>query len=354
MNFATNYMNSLLLKLQILCMLVLLCPLVSPAQNSIQKINILFYNVENLFDVTDDPNIEDEEFLPESDRHWTGKRFEDKINKIAKAIIASCEFEMPDIIGLCEVENRYVLEELTEQTTLSNFNYSIIHKDSPDKRGIDVALIYRKAKLEPVRYNYVPLHYPNGEINKTREILHATFETQSGDTIHVFFNHWPSRYGGQAETEQYRIMAAQTLRNEVDLINNTEHHAKVIIMGDFNDQPQNKSLNNILDARFENSEKQSGELINLSAKWLPNGTLKYQQSWQIFDQIIVSDYLLDKSSKTYTSESNAQIVNLPFLLVDDETYKGKKLFRTYLGYRYEGGFSDHLPVRLEINVNVDY
>ncbi len=256
------------------------------AQDQSSNINILFYNVENLFDITDDPNINDEEFLPSGDRHWTKKRFEHKLNQLSKVILASCDYEMPDIVGFCEVENRYVLEKLTQETALYQFDYQIIHKESPDERGIDVALIYKKDQLIPIKYNYIPLVKSNGKIDQTREILHATFQIEQ-DTLHVFFNHWPSRYNGQAGSEPLRILAAQTLKSEVDKLITETPDAQIVIMGDFNDEPQNKSIKEVLTV----NPISSNELINLSANW--NGTLKYQQNWQVFDQIIVSNELTE-------------------------------------------------------------
>ena len=334
-------------KLTILFFLLCLYPdLEAQEHKSIQQINLLFYNVENLFDVENDPLTQDEEFLPKGERHWTKRRLDDKLNKIAKVILASCEFKIPDIVGLCEVENREVLEALIEETPLSNLDYRIIHKDSPDERGIDVALIYRTEQLTPIRYNYIPLLNSTGGPDETREILHASFLCMSEDTLHVFFNHWPSRYSGQAETEPLRILAAQTLKKEIEMVNNQEENAKIVIMGDFNDQPQNKSLKESLRGNPERGV----ELVNLSAAWSPTGTLKYQQSWQIFDQILVSDYLLQPQG-LHTTGKEATIVRLPFLFEKDTKYKGSRLFRTYLGYKYKGGFSDHLPIRLRLWLN---
>ena len=303
-----------------------------------------------MFDIFDDPLTQDEEFLPKGERHWTEKRFDEKLNKIAKVVIASCEFSMPDVVGFCEIENRFVLEALTEQTPLSTFNYHIIHKDSPDERGIDVALIYRTERLTPIRYNYIPLLNSSGKPDATREILHASFLCGVEDTLHVFFNHWPSRYSGQAETEHLRILAAQTLKKEIDMVNDQDENAKIVIMGDFNDQPQNKSLKESLRGNNEDNSERGVELVNLSAAWSPSGTLKYQQSWQIFDQILVSDCLL-QTQGLQTTAKNATIVRLPFLIENDTKYKGSRLYRTYLGYKYKGGFSDHLPIRLRMWLN---
>ena len=311
------------------------------------ELNILFYNTENFFDTKDDPLTLDDEFLPGGSRFWSQKRFRLKLNHTAKTILASCGFHIPAIVGLCEVENRHVLEALVRETALANRHYRIIHKDSPDERGIDVALIYRPAEVKPLQYHYYPLKDDQGEILKTREILYACFLTPTGDTLHLFFNHWPSRYGGQAETEPLRMLAARTLRIYVDRILNAGKNPAIVIMGDFNDQPQSKSLKNGLRTKGIESPEPGGEMINLSEQWPPQGTLKYKQNWQIFDQVIVSGFLL-KGDHIRVYPGDARVVDLEFLLEQDPKYMGKRLFRTYLGYKYHGGFSDHLPVQLKL------
>ncbi|MCW0481175.1 endonuclease [Gaoshiqia sediminis] len=307
---------------------------------------ILFYNVENLWDTKDDPQNDDDEFLPQGDRHWTFRRLNQKLNNTAKVILASCGFDAPAIVGLCEVENRGVLDDLTTQTPLSGLKYRIIHKDSPDHRGIDVALLYQPEQVVPIEYEYLPLIGEKGSVLLTREILQACFLFPTGDTLHVFVNHWPSRYSGQAETEAQRLLAAHTLRKAVDELLAVNSRVKVVIMGDFNDQPQNKSMRITLGTVPIDTETRRG-LVNLSAAWPPDGTLKHQQSWQVFDQLVVTDCLLSPEG-LHTTPADAQIVKLPFLFEPDPKYGGRRLFRTYLGFKYQGGFSDHLPVRLKL------
>ncbi|WP_159517858.1 endonuclease/exonuclease/phosphatase family protein [Sunxiuqinia indica] len=317
------------------------------AQTSTQEINILFYNTENLFDIEDDPTIEDDEFLPEGDRHWNSYRLRQKLNSLSKVILNCAGFIPPDIVGVCEVENRIVLEQLLANTPLNRYNYSIIHKDSPDERGIDVALFFRDDQLTPLTYHYVPILDKNRQVEETREILYASFLCAEGqDTLHLFFNHWPSRYRGQAATEEDRMQAAITLRKEVDRLIAIDSKVKIVIMGDFNDQPRNNSLIKGLQARENDNLSEHGELLNLSAGW-KQGTIKYRQTWSVFDQIIVSDGLLQAESWN-TSYDGASVVSLPFLFVEDAKYKGRKLFRTYNGFSYQGGFSDHLPILLKI------
>lgn len=316
-----------------------------------REINILFYNVENLFDTKDDPLTNDDEFLPDGERHWSFSRLRTKLNHLCKLIVSSAGFELPEIIGLCEVENREVLEMLLETTPLKNYSYSIIHKNSPDDRGIDVALLFRKDFVKPLAYRYIPVLDEHGEVRATREILHAEFLIPNEDTIHLFFNHWPSRYGGQAASEKNRFQAARALRNAVMGVRTDSPSAKIIIMGDFNDQPNNKSLTDVLLAVASDHLLEEGELVNLSYSWKP-GTIKYRQTWSVFDQIIVSDHLL-VADGWHTRVENAQIVNLPFLFEDDLKFKGKKLNRTYVGFKYHGGFSDHLPILLKLEMTIE-
>ncbi len=349
-------MNELKKKLSIKCtsrhIWTFLCCLltVSLSSQNVQSprnLNILFYNTENLFDTLDDPETQDDEFLPQAKRRWTDTRLKLKLDHIAQVIIVSCGYEAPAIVGVCEVENRLVLESLVRDTPLEKLGYGIIHKDSPDERGIDVAMLYRKKDIEPLEYHYYPLRDDQGKILKTREILYVTVRVKSGDTLHLFFNHWPSRYGGQAETEPLRVLAGRTLSKLTAPLLKEPGRTFIVIMGDFNDQPQNRSIREGLGAKSTDNPEVTGELVNLSVLWTPEGTLKFRQSWQIFDQVIVSDYLL-KGDKLHVDPEDAQIVSPDFLFEPDPKFKGKRLFRTYYGYKFQGGFSDHFPVRLLI------
>ncbi|RKD87745.1 endonuclease/exonuclease/phosphatase family protein [Mangrovibacterium diazotrophicum] len=311
------------------------------------ELAIMFYNVENLFDVEDDPQKQDDEFCADGLRNWNYFRLKDKLNKISKVILAANGFDPPAVIGLCEVENRAVLESLIEHTPLKNYGYKIIHKDSPDERGIDVAILFRPDKVTPIMYSYHPLATESSDTLSSREILEATFAVGQ-DTLTVFVNHWPSRYSGQAETEPDRLLAARTLRNHIDAVFEQCTDAKIVVLGDFNDEPDDVSIRKGLMTVVSDNPSNKGELVNLTASWKPKGTLKHQQSWQIFDQVIVSDYLLNTSGLN-CSGADARIVDLPFLFEADEHWGGKRLFRTYRGYQYSGGFSDHLPVLIKLS-----
>lgn len=329
------------------CFLLWQCPACGQSLSPLPSFSILFYNVENLFDTRNDSLTLDDEFLPEGLKHWTPAKLADKQNKLSKVILAANGFSIPDVVAMCEVENRFVMEKLLKETPLQRFNYRIIHKDSPDERGIDVALLYRSETVVPIRFDYLPLFDNQGKVKATREILHATLILGT-DTLHVFVNHWPSRYQGQAETESERMNAATRLKQAVTEVQQGQKNAKIVLIGDFNDTPENESLIRGLGTIAAGLPETDSELINLSTAWAPKGTLKHQQSWQSFDQVIVSESLLNKVG-LHCQSNAARIVELPFLLEDDPTWGGKRLFRTYRGYDYCGGFSDHLPVLLQLS-----
>ncbi|WP_082063407.1 endonuclease/exonuclease/phosphatase family protein [Draconibacterium sediminis] len=335
-----------------ICLSLILLIVKSNAQNADAEFSILFYNVENLFDVRNDSLTADDEFTPSGERHWTRKRFENKINNISKVILNAGGWQMPDLIALAEIENRYVLEKLTEDTPLNTTPYKIIHKESPDPRGIDVALIYNSETFYPLDYAYYPLEDKNGGVRRSREILYVLGKVNCGDSIHVFVNHWPSRYSGLLETRPARQQAARLLLSKYKEIIQKNEKAKVVIVGDFNDQPGDESIAQDLGAADSLNSKSAG-LYNLSLPWMKQeeGTLKYQGQWFVFDQIIVSPELLTATNGLKTKPENATICKLPFLFEPDETRGGRKLHRTYTGFRYNGGFSDHLPILLKLQVD---
>ncbi len=310
---------------------------------------IMFYNVENLFDTVDDPLTDDNEFLPSGARRWTLNRFRQKLTNIARVINNTGYWEPPAVIGFCEVENRYVLEELVKHPALRIWNYQIIHKDSPDARGIDVAAIYRPDLFTPIAYRYFPPADTAAQVPTTREMLYLAGTLAGEDTLHLFFNHWPSRYGGLIETRLYRERAAHRLRWEVDRLKEKLPMPRIVIMGDFNDQPDDLSMTGVLEADLEPGSDPL-RLYNLSHAWTKagKGTLKYQGFWNTFDQVIVSGAMLNQLLPIYSRPADATIADARFLFLPDERYTGLKLNRTYEGYRYTGGYSDHLPVYLLI------
>lgn len=314
------------------------------------KYNIVFYNVENLFDTKKDSVTLDEEFTPLSERHWTNHRFENKIRMIYKALITAGNGQFPDIIGLAEVENLWVIEQLVSKTPLNRVQYGIIHKDSPDPRGIDVALLYRKDRIKPIDYEHIPVSGEGKYKFRTRDILHFTAELGK-EQIHFFVNHWPSRSGGYIETKEKREITAGILRKSVDSLLIKNPTSNILLMGDFNATPKEKCFTSILKALPYPGNNEPSFLVNLSTSWIKKaeGTIRNGGQWEIFDQIICSQNLLHNNIlKIETDQSG--ICNFDFLLEPDLTYLGEKPFRTYLGPKYHGGTSDHLPVKICLSV----
>lgn len=312
---------------------------------------IMFYNCENFFDTKDDSLVNDAEFLPDGDRNWSKSHYYEKQNHISQIITAIGGWTPPELVGLCEIENRGILDGLTRNSSLYIYGYQIIHKESPDARGIDVALLYQPKKFKPIQQAFIPVNYPYSD-HKTRDILYAAGQLSNGDTLHVFVNHWPSRYGGQLESEENRIFVASLLKNKTDSLLNQNSEALIVIVGDFNDEPNNKSLMETLQALPERDSTKKKQLVNLSYKLQfeqNRGSNKYKGHWGILDQIIVSGGLLDKSHKTYTILEWVTIFDASFLLEPDPVYLGNKPYRTYTGFKYIGGFSDHLPVFIDLH-----
>jgi hypothetical protein len=322
----------------------------SSAQKNTAEFSILFYNVENLFDTHDDPLTEDDGFTPGGELHWTSKRLSQKLLNLSKVIINASGWNIPDIIVFAEIENRQMLEKLIDDTPLKSFPFKIIHKESPDHRGIDVGMIYNSTSFSPIEYKYYPLLIDSVELN-TREILYVSGVSNGTDTIHIFGNHWPSRYSGFLETKDLRKAAASLLESKVEELFEKYKSPKIVIVGDFNDNPEDEALKNILKAGKFELPVVDEKLYNLffDLKRDNQGSLKFQSQWYIFDQIIVSGSLLSAGFGLTVKPEDAKIIKLPYLLEDDKKFGGKKPFRTYYGFTYNGGFSDHLPVLLRMN-----
>ncbi|MBN2890841.1 MAG: endonuclease [Bacteroidales bacterium] len=312
----------------------------------------MFYNCENLFDTFDDTLKNDDEFLPDGAKFWSLHKYYEKLSNISKVITAVGGWEPPEIVGLCEIENQYVLEGITKQSPLKAFNYKIIHYESPDKRGIDVALLYQPNKFKPIFTKKIRIDFPGEPDHKTRDILYVVGTTTKKDTLHVFVNHWPSRWGGMLESEDSRIYVASVLRHNVDSIFNVNSHAKILIMGDLNDFPDNKSVLETLNTLHDFSDIKSNELHNLSY-YLQFEKGKFSHRYQgeagVLDQMIVSGALLDSTANFYTTKEDAHIYDADFLLEKEENFIGYKPYRTYIGYKYHGGYSDHLPPYLDFH-----
>jgi len=315
---------------------------------------VMFYNVENLFDPFNDSLTRDDEFTLEGARHWTWNKMAKKINGIFKVIMAVGEFDPPVIVGFCEVENGFVIHQLIKETPLSKFDYRMVHRESPDPRGIDVALIYRPDRFQLLEKDFFKVIFPDDSVRRTREILYAK-GLMSKDTLHVFVNHWPSKFGGELESESGRYAAAYTLKHKVDSIRVFYPDARILIMGDLNDEPESDPVVKGFGACLTDDTLCSQNFVNITAilKQKGQGSYKYQGVWGIIDQIIVSRSLLTRKHKLYTTSANTNVFNAEFLLESDDAFVGKKPFRTFQGYRYYGGFSDHLPVYIDLLEKVE-
>lgn len=325
--------------------ILLIMMFLSPPPDSVK---VAFWNLENFFDPFVDSTRAYNEFTENGGQHWTKTRFYNKRNNIYKAILSFSGSQPIEIMGVCEVENEFVLNAVFAQTPLKRFNYRWVHYEGPDRRGIDPAIIYSKDKFQLLYSEAIPFYNPNDTAMVSRDILYAKFFDYRSDTIHCFVNHWPSKYRGELETVEARNCAAGIVRRKVDSIVAVIPDAKIIIMGDFNDTPESPCIREVLGAKHRSETTENDLLVNLFARAEDlgfKGTLKHQDSWSIIDQIIVTKSLINSESLHCTS-SDAQIIHDPMLLTEDATYHGVKLNRTYLGPRYLGGFSDHLPVVL--------
>ncbi len=310
-----------------------------------RPVRLMFYNVENLFDFTHDSLKNDKDFLPGGLMKWNYTRYKKKINSLYKTIVSAGSFDPPEIVAMCEVENRKVLKDLVYGTYLSKFGYRIIHEDSPDQRGIDVCLIYRgdSLRLKDFRY-WIPSGIRKEDYN-TRSVLYASFIYYK-DTLHLIVNHWPSRRGGVLAGEELRGKISAMIAEKADSINKrSSYGAKIIITGDFNCTPDDDEIKALI------SQRASGfRLTNLSENPSEKGqgTYRYQGTWEMIDQVIVSHYLSSCTEGLFTNSAMLTIFRPDFLLKKDPKYPGYTPLSTYKGYRYQGGFSDHLPVLLDL------
>lgn len=345
---------------------------------------VMSYNVENFFDASPHPTHDDSEFLPEGNRHWTPNRYYRKLHQIAKVITAAGEWETPALVGLCEIENDSVLTRLLYHTPLRQQDYRFCTARTSDRRGIRVALLYQRDKFRYIAHQSVPIRFSGKHHKHTRHILHAWGSVITGDTLDVCVCHFPSRYGGEKESERDRMDAARTLRALCDSLVQSRQSPYLILMGDFNDTPENRSITEGLGARpfrtpsatrrFHPLRRPSAQnrpvptledirstafhspvspdtipslLYNLFSPF-PSGTFsgshKYQGEWSQLDQMFVNAPLLSPTSPFRLRPESIRLFAPPFLLTKDKTWRGLRPFRTYYGFKYEGGFSDHLPI----------
>jgi predicted extracellular nuclease len=315
------------------------------AQNTFR---VMFYNVENLFDILDDPDKEDEEFTPDGIRHWNNKRYYKKLNDIAKVITVLGGWGVPALVGLCEVENEKVVHDLTHYSPLRKMQYHHVMTESTDSRGIDVALLYQHDQFKYLYHDCIQITFPHNPQKKTRDVLHVTGQIITGDTLDVFVCHFPSRREGQLESEPDRIHAASVVRLTVDSLKSCRRNVNILIMGDLNDEPSDKSIAQTL---------KGDDLYNLFhslSKSSYTGSYKFGDRWNFLDQILVSQHLLDTQKPFHVMKETATIFQADFLLTDDLTKGGQRPKKTFQGWRYEGGYSDHLPVFVDFCVTINH
>lgn len=287
---------------------------------------IFCWNLENYFDPADDPVTADEAFTPGGEHHWTKRKYEAKRNLIAKTIIASAgrfDGRMPAIVGLCEVENAKVLKALVEESPLAAQRYRSVHRESPDPRGIDVALLYDPERVRLLGFEFITI----AEF-ATREILYA--KVALPDTLHVFVNHWPSKYSGAKASEARRQAVCTALLHKLDSLHRSDSAAAVLLMGDFNATPREPSVMRLTT---------EGGLNNITPK--KGGTIRFKGKWEMIDQMLASPAVAQKIGP-------AEVFRPSFLLEDDKSFMGKKPRRTNVGPRYNAGASDHLPIIADI------
>ena len=314
-----------------------------------KTVRVVFWNVENLYDTYDDTTKLDNEFTPSGMMRWNYTRFHTKLNHVAKTLLAAGKWEAPGIIGLCEVENRYVMNKLIYESPLKPFAYRMVHHESPDLRGIDVALLYRPSVFRVLSSKAYKISFPFDTSARTREILLVQGMLGNSDTLNLLINHWPSRRGGYAESQPRRDFVAGMLRSIFDSIQLRHPQSKILIMGDFNDEPTSGSIARILHAMPPDSMQFPTDLLNLMYPFCGRqGSHRYRGTWSMLDQFMISGSLLKPCKGVGLIIGSVRIFKGEFLLKEDLKYFGSKPFRTFNGLRYEGGFSDHLPVVLDL------
>ena len=309
-----------------------------------QQLTLVELNCENLFDTQDDSLKQDQEYLPEGTRHWTGRRYWRKLNNLAQELLSCCDDGIPDIIALCEVENDSVVRDLARRSLLRNAGYEYVVTSSPDIRGIDVALLYSPMSFAPIVNRSIRVKPLDG-MRPTRDILYVAGLVNSAvdsasvaegwgspfDTLHVFVVHAPSRYGGERRSRPFRLQVAETLCGAIDSVRALSPQAAIVVAGDFNDYADSPSLRRL----------GRQQLINASAKARgrlgAKGTYRYKGDWESLDHILVSHSLKDKIENVFINDA-------AFLTEDERLYGGRRPRRTYNGMRYSPGYSDHLPL----------
>ncbi len=307
-----------------------------------QEFTVMFYNTENLFDAEDDTLKDDAEFLPAGTRRWTYNRYWKKLDAISRVIVAAGGWEYPLLVGLCEVENSGVAHDLVSRPLLVNSGYKVVHRESPDTRGIDLCLLYRsdEVSVKDIR-SWIPVSSESDPFT-SRNMLYVK-TTVYGDTVHIILCHWPSRRGGTLAAGKTRESLQLLLASKVDsLIADRGKSTPILIMGDFNTLPDDPLLTDLVNRNT---------MVNTATdSWEKNeGSYRYRGTWEMIDQILVSSEMTDTTAAFSTSPRRFIVFSAPFLLEDDPDYPGKRPLSTFRGFSWSDGYSDHLPVLLRLH-----
>lgn len=323
-----------------------------PGGKKKKQMTVAFYNVENLFDLEDNPDKNDNEFLPTGRYKWTAENQAVKMTNLSKAIEKLGDDDGPEILGLCEVENKAVIEELIKQPLLKKKGYEIVHHESPDQRGIDCALIYKKKVFLPLYQQAYTVKFPENPDITTRDILLVKGIIDKKIEATFIVNHWSSRRGGAEKSEWKRERAAQIVRSIVDSVQAADPYTNIVIMGDFNDEPTNRTLHQVLRAGKDSTESHATTLFNCMYKLKTDGdgTLKYRGNWNLFDQIIVSTPMILKDAQLHYKDCSADIYNPKWMRQTEQTgdWKDAPKRSHYSGSFHDDGFSDHFPVYIHL------
>lgn len=292
---------------------------------------LTWYNLENAFDTVDSPNTMDEEYLPQSQKQWNSQKYWTKLNRLSKVIRNSTGFHPPDIVAVCEIENAEVLFDLGNRPALRSVGYQSVHYESPDARGIDVALLYNPESFHVSATSSIPIHFPFAPTKRTRNILLVSGTMGNGDTLNVIALHWPSRRGGKDFSEPFRLQASIRTRNVVDSLLHQNKCAKIVICGDFNDTPNDTSVRLLMNSKLINAFENSP---------FNSGTHRYGAEWKYLDQWIYSRNVQSDTAYVYfNSQMTEPHPSLP----------GFKPKRSWRGNFFTSGYSDHLPIVLILN-----
>ena len=315
----------------------------------------MFYNFENLFDTINDPEILDEEFTPDGPKKWNSVKYNKKIGNLERVLfdIAALDKNYPAVIGVSEVENRSVLEDVIATPKLAPANYRIVHYDSPDARGVDVAFFYRPDVFELEGSAPIPFTMEGLPNFKTRDIV-TMWGTIEGEPFYFMVAHWPSRLGGKEASAPKRERAAEIMRRAADSVLRLDPATKVVMMGDFNDDATDDSITEVLGAKGDIRKLEPGDYYNpfINVLKAGYGTLAYQDAWNLFDNIVVSENLVAGDGLKIRKASPkarfyGNIFSRPYMIQQEGQYKGYPL-RTFVGNNFQGGYSDHFPVYIYI------